>query len=535
MKRLAFKGSSFAPAAAVVILTLGSGTQLCAQYSPQPPPQQMPQQGFPQQGVPQQGQQQGPYAGQYGQPLPTAAEAPARMSPDQLENLVAPIALYPDELLGQILAASTYPLEIVDAEQWLQQNRNLPANQRVEAAKQQNWDPSVQALAAFPDVLDILGRDVRWTTDLGNAFLGQQADVMNAIQSMRARAQQSGKLQSTQQQVVSTQVQDGQSAIQIAPADPQYIYPPQYDPYAVWGPPAYGAYPSLHYPPAWGPFGAGIGFGVGTFLGGLFSGLLGFGGWGWGLSWLGHALFFNPLFFGHYGFHGYGGYGGGYGYHGALVGGHPVWSHDPGHRLSVPYGSREVASRFGGRFSGGGTSMAARSVGASGLSRSSVGAQAGGGAWRGVGSGGSSAARSPSAGGNQFAGNRFNGGSAGQSFGQANRSVGSGSFNRVGPSQTGSSQGHRGSMGQSFAASPRGQTEGRAQPQARQSQSQARPSQSEARSFSAPRAQSAPRSSGGSAPHASSGGGSSHASASHGGGGGGGHSSGGGHSGGHHG
>ena len=103
-------------------------------------------------------------------PPPPAAQL---LSPAQLENLVAPIALYPDPLLGQVLAASTYPLEIVQAQQWLQQNSNLHGEQLINAARQQNWDPSVQALVTFPDVLATLTRDVQWTTDLGNAFLAQ--------------------------------------------------------------------------------------------------------------------------------------------------------------------------------------------------------------------------------------------------------------------------------------------------------------------------------------------------------------------------
>ena len=119
---------------------------------------------------------------------PTRPRPLPLLSPDQLDNLVAPVALYPDPLLGQVLAASTYPLEIVEAQQWLQQNGNLQGAQLVDAAKQQNWDPSVQALVAFPDALQLLSNDVRWTTDLGNAFLAQQADVMSAVQTMRARA-----------------------------------------------------------------------------------------------------------------------------------------------------------------------------------------------------------------------------------------------------------------------------------------------------------------------------------------------------------
>ncbi|MGA3236926.1 MAG: DUF3300 domain-containing protein, partial [Bryobacteraceae bacterium] len=164
-------------------------------------------------------------------------------SRQQLDDLVAPIALYPDPLLGQVLAASTYPLEIVEAEQWFQRNSGLTGTALMDAAKQQNWDPSVQALVAFPEVLARMNQDVRWTTDLGNAFLAQQADVMYAVQRMRASAQSRGRLSSSPQEAVTTQTDNGQSAIQIQPANPQVIYVPQYDPMYVWGPPAYGYYP----------------------------------------------------------------------------------------------------------------------------------------------------------------------------------------------------------------------------------------------------------------------------------------------------
>src|SRR5882724_2693582 len=121
--------------------------------------------------------------GAFAQDQPPAPPPPGQaLSPDQLNDLVAPIALYPDPLLSQVLAASTYPLEIVEAGQWLQQNRNLRDPTLMEAARQQNWDPSVQVLVAFPDAMALLTRDIRWTTDVGNAFLAQQADVMDAIQ-----------------------------------------------------------------------------------------------------------------------------------------------------------------------------------------------------------------------------------------------------------------------------------------------------------------------------------------------------------------
>src|SRR5580704_14770019 len=135
---------------------------------------------------------------QTDEPQPSAP-APL-LSPDQLNTLVAPVALYPDQLLGQVLAASTYPLELIEAAQWIQEQRGLRGPQLIDAAKRQNWDPSVQAMVAFPDVLAMLTRDVRWTTDLGNAFLAQQADVMAAIQQMRARAQSNGRLRSTPEQ-----------------------------------------------------------------------------------------------------------------------------------------------------------------------------------------------------------------------------------------------------------------------------------------------------------------------------------------------
>src|SRR5579863_1591820 len=170
------------------------------------------------------------------QPAPPAqVQAPAQaVPPDQLDNLVAPVALYPDSLLSQVLVAATYPLEIVEAAQWLQQNRNLRGPELVEAARQQNWDASIQALVVFPDVLTRLNSDIRWTTDLGNAFLGQQADVMNAVQRLRAQASQAGRLQSNSQVNVTTQTQGGQPAIEIQPTDPQVVYVPVYNPAYFW-------------------------------------------------------------------------------------------------------------------------------------------------------------------------------------------------------------------------------------------------------------------------------------------------------------
>ena len=281
-------------------------------------------------------------APQDDQNYPQLQPAPAgqRLSAEDLSNLVAPIALYPDMLLSQVLAASTYPAEITQARDWMQQNPGLRGRQLVDAAKQQNWDPSVQALVAFPDVMNLLTRDIQWTTDLGNAFLSQQADVMDAIQRLRASARANGRLTNTPQQRVTYEQQNGENAIVIQPTDPQTIYPPVYNPVYVWGPPAYGYYPPLGYP---GP-GYGVGFGFGTFLGGLFAGLFSFGGWGWGLSWLSHGLFLNGLFFNHFGFHGYSGPG--YA--------HVAWAHNPVHRLGVPYSGHYAAAHFAGGHAGAG-------------------------------------------------------------------------------------------------------------------------------------------------------------------------------------
>jgi hypothetical protein len=286
------------------------------------------------------------------------------------------------------LAASTYPLEIVEAQQWLQQRGNLQGVQLMDAARQQNWDPSVQALVAFPDAMALLSRDVQWTTALGNVFLAQQADVMNAIQRMRARAQSNGRLQSTPQQIVTMlgqggQAQDGQSAIEIQPANPQMMYVPSYDPQYVWGPPAYGDYPQLGYPSfgqnSLGQISPGEIFGTVVNLASYFLGFAGLlsGGWGWGLSWLTHSLFLNGLFFSHFGFHG-GGYGGGgvfgNGYGGGGYGARSAWVHDPGHRMGVPYSNAAVASRFGGTFRPASYGFGSRSGFASGGAFASHGA-----------------------------------------------------------------------------------------------------------------------------------------------------------------
>ena len=189
------------------------------------------------------------------QTTPTAP-APAQtvtIPAAQLEAMVAPIALYPDKLLAQVLVASTYPLELVQLQQWLEKNKDLQKDQKKLAEKvaKQPWDPSIQGMAAMPDVVKWLAGDIQWTTDLGNAFLAQQADVMAAVQKMRGVAKEKGALASNEQQKVETQVVESKTVIVIEQSNPQVVYVPSYNPtyvYGAWGYP----YPPIYYPPYYG-------------------------------------------------------------------------------------------------------------------------------------------------------------------------------------------------------------------------------------------------------------------------------------------
>jgi hypothetical protein len=271
------------------------------------------------------------------QPPPPPPPPGQALTPQQLDDLVAPIALYPDPLLSQILVASTYPLEVVQAFQWLQRNAGLTGPALTEAAQQQNWDPSVQALVVFPDVVKRLNDDVTWTTDLGNAFLAQQADVMDAVQRLRLQAQQAGKLQSTPQEVVTTADTGGPPAIEIEPADPAVMYVPVYNPVWIWGPPLYYPYPGWFWPPR--PvgglyFGFGPGIGIGAFFGG---GWGGWASWGWHPVWGGGTIIVNNTFIHRYNFNSA---------HLAQLHGTSAWQHDAFHRQGVPYASPALATRY---------------------------------------------------------------------------------------------------------------------------------------------------------------------------------------------
>jgi hypothetical protein len=216
----------------------------------------------------------------------SSAPAEALETADQLDALVAPIALYPDALVAQVLAAATLPDQVAYAEDWLQQNSSLTGTALTDAVNQQTWDPSVKALTQFPSVMNDLAKNLSWTSSLGQAYVNQQSDVMTAVQVMRAKAQAAGTLQSSSQIKV---VQQSPSTIVIQPANPNVVYVPQYNPTVVYGTPyVVPAYtPPVAIATAGVSFAAGVAVGAvigggGGFVGGGFVG--GGFGWGWG-SW----------------------------------------------------------------------------------------------------------------------------------------------------------------------------------------------------------------------------------------------------------
>jgi Protein of unknown function (DUF3300) len=215
---------------------------------------------------------------------PPVQEAP--QTPAQLQQLVAPIALYADALVAQVLAASTYPDQIVEADRWMQQHSDLKGEQLGQEVDKQPWDPSVKALTEFPSVLANMDKNLSWTSSLGDAYVNQQQDVMNAVQVMRQRAKQAGNLNSTSQQTVS---QQGQTIV-IEPADPEVVYVPAYDPWLVYGEP-FGVWPGWYWYPGLYLTGPGIAWGFGFGIG--FFGGFGWGWHNWGYDWHRHGIIFN--------------------------------------------------------------------------------------------------------------------------------------------------------------------------------------------------------------------------------------------------
>jgi len=211
------------------------------------------------------------------------------LSPDQLDQLVAPIALYPDALVAQILAASTFPTQVVDADRFVQSHQGVPPDQLGQMANDMQWDPSVKALVAFPSVLSNLDRNLDWTSQLGNAYYNQPQDVMSAVQTMRQRAYDSGNLRSSQQLAVDYQPDN----IVIAPANPAVVYVPYYNPWVVYGGPVV-AWPGYYVSAP--PFGVALGVGLAIGFGiGIGIGFWNHWGWGWhswGCGWGNHAVFY---------------------------------------------------------------------------------------------------------------------------------------------------------------------------------------------------------------------------------------------------
>ncbi|MGF6600813.1 hypothetical protein P3T23_005552 [Paraburkholderia sp. GAS448] len=180
-------------------------------------------------------------------------EGPTPFKPEELEALVAPIALYPDSVLSQTLMASTYPLEIVHAARWVKANPNVKGDAAVKAVENQPWDTSVKSLVAFPQILEPMNDKLDWTQKLGDAFLAQQKDVFAAVQRLRARAQESGNLKSNEQQKVEVEPAPAgggtTTIVRIEPANPEVIYVPAYNPTVVYGGWSYPAYPPTYWPP----------------------------------------------------------------------------------------------------------------------------------------------------------------------------------------------------------------------------------------------------------------------------------------------
>jgi len=250
------------------------------------------------------------------------------LKPEQLDALVAPIALYPDNLLSLVLMASTYPLEVVQADRWVRENKKLKGDQLKAAVDKQAWDDSVKSLVATPDVLSMMSTKLDWTLKLGDAVLAQQPDVMDAIQRLRTKADANNKLTSTKQQRVTKRQEQGRQVIYIEPTDPETIYVPYYDPAVVYGAWPYPAYPPYYwgYPGyiAGGLIATGLAFGAGYALG-----YWGSGGnyWGGGCNWNNNNININrprvnPL-------------------------GGNNWQHRPEHRQGVRYNNNNVRQKFG--------------------------------------------------------------------------------------------------------------------------------------------------------------------------------------------
>ena len=267
-------------------------------------------------------------------PPPANSQQPAAsqqlLKSEELDALVAPIALYPDTLLAEVLMASTYPLEVVQADRWATENKTLKGDQLKAAVDKQSWDESVKSLVATPSVLTMMSSKLDWTQKLGDTVLAQQADVMDAIQRLRAKAQANNKLSSTKEQKVTVKKEQNKQVIIIEPTVPDTVYVPYYNPAVVYGGWPYPAYPPYYFPPpAYIPgavIGAGIAFGVGYAIGRWASG----GNyWGGGVGWGNNNININRST------------------NINNIGSGNNWQHNPAHRQGVRYSNTNVQQKFG--------------------------------------------------------------------------------------------------------------------------------------------------------------------------------------------
>jgi hypothetical protein len=250
--------------------------------------------------------------GTYADQEPPSGPAPE--SAEQIQALVAPIALYPDALVAQILTGATFPDQIALAQNWLEQHNDLTGKKLMKEVDKQTWDPAVKALTQFPSVLDNMAKNLAWTSELGEVYHNQTKDVMDAVQTLRAKAKSAGNLKSNDQIKV---VQQSPSTIVIEPANPQIVYVPQYNPTVIYG----TTYVVPNYTaPAADVAAAGIiGFGAGVAVGAALGG--GCCSWGWSswscgwhggyVGYAGHPYYGSAAWhgaYGGYGYHGYGGY-----------------------------------------------------------------------------------------------------------------------------------------------------------------------------------------------------------------------------------
>jgi hypothetical protein len=259
-------------------------------------------------------------------PIARAQDAakPAPFRSEEIEQLIAPIALYPDALIAQILMASTYPLEIVTAARWSKANPKVTGKALEDAMQKQTWDPSVKSLAAFPGVLAMMNDKLDRTQKLGDAFLGQQKEVMDAVQRLRAKAYAAGNLKSGKEQKVTTEQQGTTTIIIIEPAQPEVVYVPTYNPMVVYGPWPYPAYPPYYYYPPGYVAGPVFVFTVGVIVGRAM--------WG-GCNWHGNSVYINVNHYNSFN-------------RTNINNGN--WQHQPEHRKGVQYRDTASQQKYGG-------------------------------------------------------------------------------------------------------------------------------------------------------------------------------------------